>query len=39
VLEFPDPDTLARKLAAAGFADVGYTLLTGGICALHYGTR
>ncbi|HXJ32099.1 MAG TPA: class I SAM-dependent methyltransferase [Gemmatimonadales bacterium] len=39
VLEFPDADTLARKLADAGFADVGYDLLTGGICALHYGTR
>jgi demethylmenaquinone methyltransferase/2-methoxy-6-polyprenyl-1,4-benzoquinol methylase len=39
VLEFPDPDELATRLAAAGFHDVGYRLLTGGICALHYGTR
>ena len=39
VLEFPEPDALAQKLAAAGFLDVGYTVLTGGICALHYGTR
>ncbi|HET7249707.1 MAG TPA: ubiquinone/menaquinone biosynthesis methyltransferase [Gemmatimonadales bacterium] len=39
VLEFPDPDAFAHKLAVAGFADVGYELLTGGICALHYGTR
>ncbi len=39
VLEFPDPDALARKLDAAGFSSVGYELLSGGICALHYGTR
>lgn len=39
VLEFPDPDALARRLAAAGFSGVGYELLTGGICALHHGTR
>src|SRR5207302_1667886 len=39
VLEFPDPDALAHRLAAAGFGDVGYELLTGGICVLHHGTR
>ena len=39
VLDFPDPDALARKLADAGFADVGCELLTGGICAVHHGTR
>jgi len=39
VLEFPDPDALARRLTAVGFAGVGYELLTGGICALHHGTR
>jgi demethylmenaquinone methyltransferase / 2-methoxy-6-polyprenyl-1,4-benzoquinol methylase len=39
VLEFPDPDQLARRLALAGFRDVEYELLTAGICALHYGTR
>jgi len=39
VLEFPEPDALARRLAAAGFSDVGYELLTGGICAVHHGTR
>jgi len=39
VLEFPDPDGLARRLAAAGFKDVGYALLSGGICAVHHGTR
>src|SRR5256885_2114987 len=36
---FPDADELARRLAAAGFSDVGYELLTGGICAVHHGTR
>src|SRR5256885_1193927 len=39
VLEFPDPDALARRLSAAGFRDVAYELLTGGICAVHHGTR
>jgi demethylmenaquinone methyltransferase/2-methoxy-6-polyprenyl-1,4-benzoquinol methylase len=39
VLEFPDPGALARRLAAVGFNDVGYELLTGGICAVHHGTR
>lgn len=39
VREFPAPDALADRMAAAGFHDVGYDLLTGGICALHYGTR
>src|SRR5207302_6565843 len=39
VLEFPDPDAFARRLSGAGFGAVGYELLTGGICALHHGTR
>lgn len=39
VLDFPAPDALARRLAAAGFRDVGFELLTGGICAVHHGTR
>src|SRR2546423_11561227 len=39
VLEFPAPDALARRLSAAGFRDVAYELLTGGICAVHHGTR
>src|SRR5262245_19878298 len=39
VLDFPDPAALARKLEAAGFHDVRYELVTGGICAIHYGTR
>jgi demethylmenaquinone methyltransferase/2-methoxy-6-polyprenyl-1,4-benzoquinol methylase len=39
VLGFPDPDAFARRLGAAGFGDIGYELLTGGICAVHHGTR
>jgi demethylmenaquinone methyltransferase/2-methoxy-6-polyprenyl-1,4-benzoquinol methylase len=39
VLEFPDPEALARRLERAGFCDVRYELLTGGICAIHHGTR
>ena len=39
VVNFPDPDALSLRLEAAGFRDVHYELLTGGICALHYGTR
>lgn len=39
VLAFPDPEALAARLQAAGFRDVGFALLSGGICALHHGTR
>lgn len=39
VLAFPDPEALAARLSAAGFSRVGFERLTGGICALHYGTR
>jgi demethylmenaquinone methyltransferase / 2-methoxy-6-polyprenyl-1,4-benzoquinol methylase len=39
VLAFPEPEALARRVAAAGFHDVGFELLTGGICALHHATR
>lgn len=39
LLEFPEPATLARRLESAGFADVRFELLTGGICALHHGAR
>jgi demethylmenaquinone methyltransferase/2-methoxy-6-polyprenyl-1,4-benzoquinol methylase len=39
VLAFPSPDALARRLAAAGFHDVEFERLTGGICAVHHGTR
>jgi len=39
VLNFPDPDALSRRLEARGFTNVHYELLTGGICAIHHGTR
>jgi demethylmenaquinone methyltransferase/2-methoxy-6-polyprenyl-1,4-benzoquinol methylase len=39
VLGFPEPEALSRRLAAAGFSRVGFERLTGGICAVHHGTR
>ena len=39
VLAFPEPEALSDRLRAAGFSRVGFERLTGGICALHYGTR
>jgi demethylmenaquinone methyltransferase/2-methoxy-6-polyprenyl-1,4-benzoquinol methylase len=39
VLGFPDPEAFARRLESAGFRAVGYDTLSGGICAIHYGTR
>jgi len=39
VVGFPPPEALAERLAAAGFHSVGFTRLTGGICAVHHGTR
>ena len=39
MLDFPDPDALARRLEDAGFSAVSYQRLTGGICAIHHGTR
>jgi ubiquinone/menaquinone biosynthesis C-methylase UbiE len=39
VLAFPDPEAFAGRLRAAGFRAVGYDILSGGICAIHYGTR
>src|SRR4029077_1231159 len=39
VLDFPEPDARARRLEGAGFSHVGYEVLTGGICAVHHGTR
>ena len=39
VRAFPEPETLSRRLRAAGFSRVGYERLTGGICAIHHGTR
>jgi demethylmenaquinone methyltransferase / 2-methoxy-6-polyprenyl-1,4-benzoquinol methylase len=39
VLAFPDPEAFAGRLRGAGFGAVGYDILSGGICAIHYGTR
>ena len=39
VLAFPEPEALSMRLGRAGFRDVRFDLLTGGICAVHYGTR
>src|SRR5947208_7421811 len=39
VLGFPEPEALSQRLRAAGFSRVGFDRLTGGICAVHYGTR
>jgi demethylmenaquinone methyltransferase / 2-methoxy-6-polyprenyl-1,4-benzoquinol methylase len=39
VRRFPGPDDLSALFERAGFADVRYRLLGGGIVALHVGTR
>ena len=39
VRDFPAPEALAGRLRRVGFSDVGYELLTGGICAIHHATR
>ena len=39
VSTFPAPEELLERLRATGFRDSGYSLLTGGIAALHWGTR
>jgi demethylmenaquinone methyltransferase/2-methoxy-6-polyprenyl-1,4-benzoquinol methylase len=39
VLQFPEPDALARMLADAGFEAVRWESLTGGIVALHSAVR
>jgi demethylmenaquinone methyltransferase/2-methoxy-6-polyprenyl-1,4-benzoquinol methylase len=39
VRRFPGPDDLSALFEAAGFEDVRYRLLGGGIVALHVGTR
>ncbi len=39
VREFPDPAGLAGRMEAAGFREVRWDLLTGGIAALHVGVR
>ncbi|MBI2876937.1 MAG: bifunctional demethylmenaquinone methyltransferase/2-methoxy-6-polyprenyl-1,4-benzoquinol methylase UbiE [Candidatus Tectomicrobia bacterium] len=37
VLAFPDPEWLQREIERAGFCEVGYRHLTGGIAAIHVG--
>ncbi|NOT06906.1 MAG: ubiquinone/menaquinone biosynthesis methyltransferase [Gemmatimonadales bacterium] len=39
VLAFPGPADLARRMAEAGFGEVRYELLFGGVCAIHVGVR
>jgi demethylmenaquinone methyltransferase/2-methoxy-6-polyprenyl-1,4-benzoquinol methylase len=39
VSRFPDQETLSGMMTAAGFADVGFENLTGGVAALHTGRR
>lgn len=39
VVEFPVPQDLARLLEQVGFSDCGYRLMTGGVAAVHWGTR
>jgi demethylmenaquinone methyltransferase/2-methoxy-6-polyprenyl-1,4-benzoquinol methylase len=39
VLAFPGPDDLAGRMEGAGFREVEYASLMGGICAIHTGVR
>jgi demethylmenaquinone methyltransferase/2-methoxy-6-polyprenyl-1,4-benzoquinol methylase len=39
VLRFPEPPELARLMAAAGFEDVQWDVMTGGIVATHRARR
>src|SRR5690606_29665532 len=39
VLAFPEPDALSAQMRAAGFGEVTYRRLLGGICAVHVGVR
>jgi demethylmenaquinone methyltransferase/2-methoxy-6-polyprenyl-1,4-benzoquinol methylase len=39
VRSFPDPRGLAEKMDRAGFERIGYTVLAGGIIAIHSGAR
>jgi demethylmenaquinone methyltransferase/2-methoxy-6-polyprenyl-1,4-benzoquinol methylase len=39
VSRFPDQETLSVMMSDAGFADVGFENLTGGVAALHTGRR
>ena len=39
VLAFPTPPALGERMTRAGFHDVTWDLLLGGVCAVHVGTR
>lgn len=39
VLAFPEPDALAARMTANGFATASWQLLAGGICAIHVGVK
>ena len=39
ILEFPEEATLAEEMRQAGFADVGYRAMAGGIVFLHAGVK
>ena len=39
VLAFPEPPELATRMGAAGWGDVQWDVMTGGIVAAHYGVR
>ncbi|MEO8450086.1 MAG: ubiquinone/menaquinone biosynthesis methyltransferase [Gemmatimonadota bacterium] len=39
VLAFPESEALAEQMRAAGFRDVRFKRLLGGICAIHVGVR
>lgn len=36
---YPYPDSLEEMFREAGFKETGYTLMTMGTCAIHYGTK
>jgi demethylmenaquinone methyltransferase/2-methoxy-6-polyprenyl-1,4-benzoquinol methylase len=39
VKAFPGPEALERMVAAAGFRETGFELLSGGVAALHWGVK
>jgi demethylmenaquinone methyltransferase/2-methoxy-6-polyprenyl-1,4-benzoquinol methylase len=39
VLAFPEPASLVARMRSAGFSEVSFTLLLGGICAIHVGMK
>lgn len=39
VLEFPGPEDVAARMRRAGFGDVSFASLSGGVATIHWGTR